>query len=148
MIKILAEAVNEHGYNVFALCKEFEVLIEPMDFPPTHLSESSPETGIIFVNSELIGRPISRFVIAHGLVHILHHQSATLRSISDLADSSLLDRDATLTACEIAVRMYNRDKCNCMSCDAASVLSYFELPECFYGDVQRAIADFHQENKK
>ncbi|MBJ7694304.1 hypothetical protein C6P08_06950 [Weissella confusa] len=148
MIKILAGAVEQTGYNVYALCEKFGVDIVPINLPESQLGAASPETNTLFVNSSLLGRPLGRFVIAHGLVHLLHHKSDFFFMNADLADSSLLDRDATLTACEIAVRMYNKDKCNCMSCDATSVLSYFELPECFYGDVQRAILDFHQENKK
>ena len=148
MIKILSEAVEQTGYNVYALCEKFDVDIAPMALPMTHLGAASPETNTLFVNNNLLGRPLGRFVIAHGLVHLLHHKSDFFFTNTDLADSSLLDRDATLTACEIAVRIYNKDKCNCMSCDATSVLSYFELPECFYGDIQRSILDFHRENKK
>lgn len=148
MIKILAEAVEQTGYNVFALCEKFDVDIAPIALPHSQLGTASPETNTLFVNNGLVGRPLGRFVIAHGLVHLLHHKSDFFFMNSDLADSSLLDRDATLTACEIAVRMYNKDKCQCMSCDATSVLSYFELPECFSGDIQRAIIDFHNENKK
>lgn len=148
MIKTLSDAIQSKGYNVFSLCEHFGYDITAVPENVKMLGYASVETDTIFVNRNILGKPLVSVIIFHGLVHLLHHDDQFIRANSDIADASLLDRDATLSSCEFAVGMYNAEKCDCMSCDAKSVLDYFDLPSELSGDIQRAVNDLHDQQKR